>query len=579
LGVKSLPQGKKLAESAGLVLERPRATTIERVESVDTRMLVFARCVLAFSGLAIILIDPTEPQRLVELTYTSLVLYCIYSAALALSSYRVGWPAPARATLWIDVLFYVYLVALTGGTSSIFFFYFFFAILAASFSQGYKEGLLVTAASTALFTAVGLLTAPSGDAFELNRTLIRPVYLFVLGYMMAHWGGYEIQLRRRLRLLQEIGGQWNPRFGAEHTITSNLERLLDFYGASSCVLALKRPASPPTYHMYSALRQRPGQTAAPTGITESTANPLLRLPDMIGAIYHEPAGWWPAFFRGYVAFDLETQVRTIAFHEACRALANLLDAGAFVTVPYAQRDGTAGRIYLTTHDGRFNQFDLEFLAQASAAISLVVENMYLMEALINRAAENERLRISRDIHDTTIQPYIGLKLALDALQRDAGPDSPLAPQISELIEMAGLTIRDLRDYATTLREKTAMPGDFLVSAVKQQAERYGRFYGIQVEVKSDVSPKLTGRLPAEAYQIISEGLSNILRHTAAKRAYVFILCEKTNLLLKIGNEARDMPAADFTPQSIDERVRALGGSSLVEHTPDGYTVVNVAIPL
>jgi signal transduction histidine kinase len=577
--VKSLPQGRKLAESAGLVLEHPRATTIERVESVDTRMLALTRCVLAFSALAIIFIDPTEPQRLVELTYASLALYCIYSVLVALTSYRAGWPTPGRATYWGEVIFYVYLVALTEGTSSIFFFFFLFAILAASFSRGFREGLLVTAASTVLFTVVGLLTAPSGEEFELNRTLIRPVYLFVLGYMLAHWGGYEIQLRRRLRLLQEIGSQWNPRFGAEHTITSNLERLLDFYGASSCVLVLKRPASPPTYHMYNALRKRPAQTGVSTEITESTAHPLLRLPDMIGAIYHEPAGWRTMLLGGYVAFDFETKVRTTAFQEACRALTNLLDARAFVTVPYAQRDGTAGRIYLTSHDGRFDQFDLEFLAQASAAISLVVENMYLMEALINRAAENERLRISRDIHDTTIQPYIGLKLGLDALQRDAGPDSRLARQISELIEMAGLTIRDLRDYATTLREKTPMPGDFLVSAVKQQAERYGRFYGIEVEVKSDVSPKLTGRLPAEAYQIVAEGLSNILRHTAAKRAFVSILCESATLLLKIGNEARDKPAAGFTPRSIDERVRELGGTSLVEHTPDGYTVVHIAIPL
>lgn len=543
-------------------------------------MLSLTRCVLALSALVIIWIDPTQPQRLVELTYVSVALFCAYSVLAALWFYRAGWPTPGRATIWGEVVFYVYLIALTEGTSSIFFFFFVFSILAASFSRGFREGLLVTAASTALFVVVGTLSAPSGQEFELNRTLLRPVYLFVLGYMIAHWGGYEIELRRQLRLLQDIGSQWNPRIGAHDTINANLERLLDFYRASACVLVLQRPGPPPTYNIYSAPRRGPGRSAAATEVTRSTAEPLLGLPHTVGAIHHVSGGWRGALFPASAAVDLETRIRTKAFQEELPALANLLDARAFITVPYAQRDGTAGRIYLSfSRDGRFAQSDLEFLAQASAAISLVVENMSLMEGLISRAAENERLRISRDIHDTTVQPYIGLKLALDALQRDAGPDHRLAPQLSELVEMTGLTIRDLREYTNKLREPAPPPGEHLVSAVRQQAERYARFYGVQVEVKGDAPPTLTARLRGEAYQIISEGLSNVLRHTRAKRAYVSILCENANLLLKIGNEARDAPAASFTPQSIQERARALGGTSQVERTSDGFTVVQIVIPL
>jgi len=42
--------------------------------------------------------------------------------------------------------------------------------------------------------------------------------------MIAYWGGHEITHRLRLRLLQEINNQWNPRFGHDHAIGSNLER-------------------------------------------------------------------------------------------------------------------------------------------------------------------------------------------------------------------------------------------------------------------------------------------------------------------------------------------------------------------
>lgn len=141
-------------------------STVDRVETVDARMLALTRCVLAFTALAIIWIDPSEPRRLVELTYTSLAVYCIYSAVLALISYRRDWPAPKRAFHWADILFYAYLVALTEGTSSIFFYFFFFAILVASFSWGFREGLAVTVVSFILFTTVGLTFAPSGEEFE-----------------------------------------------------------------------------------------------------------------------------------------------------------------------------------------------------------------------------------------------------------------------------------------------------------------------------------------------------------------------------------------------------------------------------
>lgn len=571
----------KLSTSVRPFTGRIASHSASGIETVDTRMLVGMRCVLAFTALVIIWIDPSEPKRWVELTYASLVLYCAYSAILALISYRSGWPAPRRAFHWVDVLFYGYLVGLTEGTSSIFFYFFFFAIMVASFSRGFREGMAVTVASFAVFATVGPTFAPAGNEFELNRMLIRPVYLFVFGYMIAYWGGYESQLRRRLKLLQEINNLWNPRFGVDHVIGSNLERLLEFYGASSCILVLRWATTPPGCTMYRASAGKPGQSMRPSSIVEGAAAALLRLPDTLAAFYHDPAATWRNRFRGHSAHDLAGRAQSNAFLDDLTALANLLDAQAFITVPYAQRDGTAGRLYVISARGGFTQSDIDFLVQVSSTMATVVENMYLMEELISKASEHERLKISRDLHDTTIQPYVGLKLALDALQLDAGTGNPLSPRIAELIDMAGMTIRDLRDYAATLKEKTSMPGDFLVAAVKKQAERMQRFYGIDVEVRSDLSPQLTGRMAAEAFQIIFEGLSNVLRHTAAKSAFVYVLCEDSNLLLKIGNDAADgrPDTGEFTPRSIYERARALGGELFVERCSDGYTVVHVTIPM
>jgi signal transduction histidine kinase len=260
-------------------------------------------------------------------------------------------------------------------------------------------------------------------------------------------------------------------------------------------------------------------------------------------------------------------------------LANLLDARFLLTAPYTQRDGTNGRLFVTSAERRFSVSDIEFLAQVSDALAAVFENIQLTEAHLARAAQDERAAISRDLHDTTIQPYIGLKLALEALRREAGFTGPAARRIDELVEMTGATVRDLRDYAARLRTRSAMPGEALAASVRKHAERLERFYGIAVEITSDIPPQIDGRLAAEAFQIVSEGLSNVLRHTRAKAAFVDLRRVDSTLVIEVSNEAAGAFSPQFLPRSIDERSRALGGRTTVEQrAADGYTVVRITLP-
>lgn len=537
------------------------------------------RFVLAFSALLIIWIAPSEPQRLVVLTYASLLFYCVYSLVLAFVAGRRGLPVPQRLVWWADVFFYSGLVALTEGTSSIFVFFYFFSILTASFSSGFREGLLVTLASVVLFITVGLIFGPSDVEFELNRTLIRPVYLLVFGYMIARWGGYELLLRRRLWLLQEINSQWNPRLGVDHVIGENLDRLRAFFRGSACTLVLNRPDSPHSHLMYSVAQKTSGQLMEPREISENSVRELS-LPETAGAAYNGRAHQFPWLGSEAVGYDFHTQMAIHLEPARYLAVASLLDTAAFITVPFIQRDDVSGRVYVTSDRGRFNHSDILFLAQAAEAIATVIENTTLIERLVADAAELERLHISRDIHDTTIQPYIGLKLGLDALYREAG-DNPLNRRIGELIEMTESTISGLRDYTRQLKEKSPRPGEFLALALNKQIEQLRRFYGIEVDFVSDISPQLSGRVAAEIFQMIVEGLSNILRHTTARRAFVSVACENSALLLEIGNEVRQNSEhqPEFLPRSIHDRAASLGGSSLVIRRADGYTVVRITIPV
>lgn len=571
------PAGTAPPQAPRPAIKRSTAT----VESVGAGMVNAIRIVLAFSALAVVHVTAAEAILPSVITYASLVAYCAYSVIVYYVGTRGQAAGVARINHWADVCFFGYLVALTGGSGSIFFLFFLFPILVASFSVGYREGLLVTLSSAILFTLIGVTVTPPHTQHGLGEALIRTVYLLTLGYLIVFWGGYEITLKRGLTLLKEVNNLWDPRFGVDHTIGTNLDRLVDYFGASSCTLVLRRPTEPAKFLLYTASTQNPGRLAEPGEIVESMARRLLCLPETFAAAYHDSASRWRGGVR-FIAHDLDLRAgRNGNYLDTCKDIAELLESRTFITVPYSQRDGTSGRLFLTSAGKAFTQSDIEFLSQAAATISPVVESMYLMDELVTKAAEHERLKISRDIHDTTIQPYIGLKLGLDALQRETGEGGEQARRIGELIEMANMTIRDLRTYAATLRDKASVPGDFLVSAVNRQAERFRRFYQIDVEVKSHVNGQLSNRLAAEAFQIVSEGLSNVLRHTSAKRAFVHILCEEHQLLLKIGNEALRStgPAPAFVAWSIQERASELGGTAFTERSVDDYTVVHVNIPI
>ena len=310
------------------------------------RSIVLWRCVLAAAAVAMVLMDPSKHGGMVWLTYVSLGFYSVYAVFLAIVSYRLGWPVPPRLLHWADAAFYAFLLSQADGAHSMFFLLFLYPILVASFCWGLREGLLVTAMCCALYVTISIATAvPAGTV--RGYTLIAACYLFAFGYMISWLGGYERLLWRRLALLKEINNLWSPRFGVDHVHGKHLDRLLEYYDGTSCALVLRRPSPALNYVMYSAARGKPGQSATPATVTESVAGALLSLPDSLGAFYHDPAGSWRHRFLGYFAYDFDLRVATDAFRQDCAAFANLLDTQAFVTVPYAQRDGTTGRIFLT----------------------------------------------------------------------------------------------------------------------------------------------------------------------------------------------------------------------------------------
>jgi signal transduction histidine kinase len=142
----------------------------------------------------------------------------------------------------------------------------------------------------------------------------------------------------------------------------------------------------------------------------------------------------------------------------------------------------------------------------------------LLRRLVN-AEEEERQRISRDLHDQTGQDLTALKLKLSALQ-SVGNASVLAEQVAELNRLADRIARDLHHVAVELRP-TALDDIGLPTALQNYVEDWAtRFEGGTVTMDSRGFENNVARLPRDIettiYRVVQEALTNVLRHAGTQ---------------------------------------------------------------
>jgi len=215
------------------------------------------RVALALSGLLVYLGDTSEHPARRPYAIAVLLAYLAYAVALYTIGTRRGRYAASGRAAWIDLGWVTLLVAVSEGTSSIFFPLYLFPILHASFGSGFRSGIAVVVGAVASFAIVGAATAPRIPTLALNEFVTRPLYLLLLGYVIAVWGEHEVISRARLALMRDVTSLSNPRFGIDRTLGRFLEAVRAFYDADACRLVVA-PMDGPAWMRTAARGAAPG---------------------------------------------------------------------------------------------------------------------------------------------------------------------------------------------------------------------------------------------------------------------------------------------------------------------------------
>lgn len=242
------------------------------------------------------------------------------------------------------------------------------------------------------------------------------------------------------------------------------------------------------------------------------------------------------------------------------------------------------------HDPALNDDDPGLVAAAGSAARLALENEGLhaevrasleevraSRARILEAADAERQRLERDIHDGAQQRLVALGVALK-LARDhaaARGDTAAVSELDGATDQLKDALKELRDLAQGVHSAVLTRAG-IGPALRVLAE----LSPIPVEIKTAPAERYPAKVEAAVYFVVSEALANAAKHSAARRIEISVRRNNNCLAIDVSDDG--VGGADTGRGTglvgMTDRVSVLGGDVEMWSPPTGGTAVRARIP-
>jgi two-component system sensor histidine kinase UhpB len=198
------------------------------------------------------------------------------------------------------------------------------------------------------------------------------------------------------------------------------------------------------------------------------------------------------------------------------------------------------------------------------------------------AAENERLRLSHELHDELAQALTAMLVQLRLARSGEGADSK---QLAQVAEQLASVIEDVRSLANRLRPP-ALDMLGLGAAVSAHARSVSATSGLRVHTVIDsVDGVLSKEAELALYRLVQEALLNVVRHSESEEARLELRRENGCVKATVADRGRGF-AVDPTLSAgalgligMYERAGYVGGKVQIESAPGQGTTVRIEIPV
>lgn len=243
-------------------------------------------------------------------------------------------------------------------------------------------------------------------------------------------------------------------------------------------------------------------------------------------------------------------------------------------------------------DDELGQLAVTFNAMSDHVEALVQElrrkeevRTLLLQKVIG-AQEEERKRISRELHDQTGQTLTSLMMGLKCLEENSPAGSRC--HLDELRQTVRRTLEDLRRLSLELRPPL-LDDMGLQAAIGRYVEQWRELHRLDVamHIRWDCSERLSHEVEVAVYRIVQEALTNVAKHANASHVSVVLNCEEDKLSVVLEDDGCGFDA-DANLQNaggrlglfgMEERAQLVGGSLAVESSPGQGTSIYLRVPV
>jgi signal transduction histidine kinase len=271
---------------------------------------------------------------------------------------------------------------------------------------------------------------------------------------------------------------------------------------------------------------------------------------------------------------------TVSLDDGSRAESGAVSGDSVLRVPLGAGDEQIGEIVCGPKiEGRLGEQEIQLVRTLAGQLALAVRNARLAGRIVN-AAESERRRIERNIHDGAQQELVALVAKL-GMARSAAAQGGVSPDLIDNMRLeAQRILSELRELAQGIHPSVLTDAGIL-EAVEDRCAR------LPLEVTLETSEGLRARrfgdnIEGAAYFFVTESLANVLKHADATRTTISLTYDDGRLQLGVADDGRGFDpdtVLDGGLLGLRDRIRALGGTVTVASAPGGGTRISASLPV
>ena len=212
-----------------------------------------------------------------------------------------------------------------------------------------------------------------------------------------------------------------------------------------------------------------------------------------------------------------------------------------------------------------------------------LEQLKQLSYYIEQVRENERVTISRELHDDLGQALTAVKIDLGMIRQKVS-DQEVIQKINKVTTLVGETIKTVQRLTSQLRPDI-IDHLGLEAAIEWYTREFEQRYSIEILLDIDSEISLTPDASLMIFRIIQESLTNIARHSKASRVEIIIYKKDDTIHFMISDNGIGITQEQIKSKksfgiiSMKERTASMGGAFDIYNKKSGGSVVELIIPL